>query len=881
MELNSAEKGALERTNDVVRVWKNEIRTVDTSTTPTFLGLTGPSGAWNRQFGDPNRAGEGVVVGVIDTGYWPESPSLAPLPEPRPDANVIHEKWYADGIDKCDEGTGAAGRTVECNNKVIGARWYNASGLGGWAEEFASPRDYDGHGTHTATTAAGLYNVATSINGENVGPVSGMAPAARVAVYKALWRQANGEASGGTVDLVRAIDDAVTDGVDVINYSVSGSSSYIIDPTELAFFNAAAAGVFVATSAGNSGPGASTVAHNAPWTTTVAASSHDRGAAKSVTLGDGQTYLGAGQGPAVPSAPLVDAVAAGKAGADAVQVELCYPEVLNPAVVTGKIVLCKRGVNSRTDKSLAVRDAGGVGMVLYNPTVNSLNADFHFVPTVHIGPTEGAAVKAYLSAATSPTAALSEVNRTPPRAPEMAAFSSTGPALAGGGSLLKPDITAPGVDIIAGVSPAGHHGNLFDGLSGTSMSGPHIAGIGALLRSRYPSWSPTAVRSALMTTAGTRDSGDGPILRAGTAATPLDYGAGHARPARAFDPGLVYESTPQDWIRYGCGIGQFQLISDWCPQVGSMDASELNYPSIAIGNLPGEQRVTRTVTNVTDRAGVYVAAIEAPRGFTVKVVPQTIVVPARGSATFEVRIGRTNAAYSTWSFGAITWTDLRGHAVRSPLAVRPVALFGPAEISGTGVSGSATVEVRGGYRGTVTASAYGLVPSTVSTATLVGGDVGFSSGNPAASATVLKYTVTVPTGTKAARVATFNSDHAAGSDIDLYAYRTGALVGQSAGGTADEEITLTTPGSYDVYAVQFSLPVGVTQQEVKAHAFVVGGTSTGNLDVRPASQRVAANQTIAFTLTWHNLEAARRYLGILEFGDGTAPRAQTLITVTP
>jgi subtilisin family serine protease len=876
--LSLNEVAALRATRGVVRVWKNEIRHVDTVSTPAFLGLAGEDGAWKREFGDPKRAGEGVIVGVIDTGYWPESPSLAALPEPRPDQATIDAKWFADGIDKCDEGTEAQ---IACDNKVIGARYYNASGLGDWAPEFTSPRDYDGHGTHTASTAAGDNNIPATINHEAVGNVSGMAPAARLAIYKALWRQSTGDGSGGTVDLVKAIDDAVTDGVDVINYSVSGSSTYVVDPVEIAFFNAAAAGVFVAASAGNSGPEVSTVAHNSPWTMTVAASSHDRGAVKSATLGNGKMYQGVGQGNAVPSSPLVDAVSVGLAAADPTEVELCYPGTLDPAKVHGKIVLCKRGVNARTDKSIAVRDAGGVGMILYNPTLNSLNADFHIIPTVHVGQADGAAIKAYIASVASPTAALSVVSKVTPRAPEMAAFSSAGPALAAGGDLLKPDITAPGVDIIAAVSPAGHHDNLFDGISGTSMSSPHIAGIAALVRSAHPSWSPSAVKSALMTTASQQDNSGGPIQRAGANATPLDFGAGHVRPPRAFDPGLVYDSGAEDWIRFSCGIGQMQLISDWCTTTGSIDPSNLNYPSIAIGDLPGEQTVTRTVTNVTGQASVYVAAAQAPPGFTVKVTPTAISVPAGRSVSFTVRFTRTYGTYNTWSFGSLTWTDLRGHAVRSPLAVRPVAMSRPSDITGTGISGSATIAVRGGYRGVVTARPFGLAASTVETAHLVGSDHTFKPTAPAASSTVHKFSVTVPVGTKTAQFATYAKEHAPNCDIDLYVYRAGALVGQSVGGTADESVTVNTAGSYDVYVVQYALPDGVTEQDVKAHAFVVGPTAAGNLDPTPTSQRIEPSQTVSFAVAWHGLTAGRRYLGVVELGDGTTTHATTLVTIAP
>ena len=385
--LTDAEATRLAHTPGVVNVWDNEIVEADTISTPTFLGLTGSGGTWAKEFGGPAKAGEGVIVGVIDSGFWPESPSFAPLPEPRPDAADIAAQWHGECVAGDEE-------PVTCNNKVLGARWYNEGGLA-LPAEFLSPRDRNSHGSHTASTAAGNNDVPAVINGVTVGNVSGMAPAARIAVYKALWNQPDGTASGATADLVQAIDDAVADGVDVINYSISGSRTFVVDPVELAFLFAAEANVFVATSAGNNGPGASTVAHNSPWLTTVAASTHDRLSTKTVTLGNGSTYGGLGVGPAVPSSPLIDSAAAGLPGANATQVRQCFLGTLDPAKVTGKIVLCERGVNARTDKSLAVKNAGGVGMILWNPTANSLNADFHFVPSIHVDQVAGAAIKAY------------------------------------------------------------------------------------------------------------------------------------------------------------------------------------------------------------------------------------------------------------------------------------------------------------------------------------------------------------------------------------------------------------------------------------------------------------------------------------------------------
>jgi len=870
--LTSLQAAKLAKTQGVVRVWKNEVRPLDTISTPGFLGLEGNGGAWQKQFGGDANAGLGVVVGVIDTGFWPESPSFAALPEPRPDAGVIAGKFH--GV--CDPGqTGQ----VSCNNKVIGARWYNDSGLSA-PGEFMSPRDDDSHGSHTASTAAGDHGVAAIINGVQVGVASGMAPAARLSIYKICW------AGGcGTFDAVNAIDDAISDGVDVLNYSISGSRTSVLDPVEVAFLFAADAGIFVAASAGNSGPGASTVAHNSPWLTTVAASTHDRNFSKSATLGNGTTYTGVGVGPAVPSSPLIDSVNAGMAGADPTAVELCFSGgALDPAKVTGKIVLCKRGVNARVDKSLAVKQAGGVGMIMYNDPDNSLNADFHFVPTVHVGRADGLAIKAYAAGAGA-TASLAASVQVTARAPSMAAFSSAGPALSGGGDLLKPDITAPGVDVIAAVSPSGDNGNFYDAISGTSMSSPHIAGMGALLASKHPNWSPIWIKSALMTTATQTDNTGAPIQRAAANATPLDYGNGHVNIGSAFDPGLVYGSGFDDWVRFICGTGQ--LTGPDCDQLGSIDPSNLNYASIAIGDLAGKQTITRKVTNVGDRAAVYHAKVEAPPGTTVKVSPEWLIIPRGKTASFKVTITRTTAALGAYTFGSLTWKEFpgsgqRAHSVRSAIAVRPVALAAPTEISGTGGSGSQSLSLKAGYAGSLTASANGLVPSTITTVGVTGTQPNFNTGAPAVGPGVGKATVPVAAGSVLARFATFDTDYTAGTDIDLFVYQAGTnvLVATSAGGTSEESVTLSAAGSYDIYLVIFALPPGQTGADIKHNSWVVSSGSAGNFTATPASQAVTLGGTASVTAGWSGLTSGTRYLGVVSFGDGTSSVGQTIVAIT-
>ncbi|GAA1026705.1 hypothetical protein GCM10009557_05380 [Virgisporangium ochraceum] len=871
----------------VARIFKNRIHTVQTNNTPRFLGLSGPNGVWNQFGGGQARAGEGQIVGVIDSGFWPESPSFRALSEPRPDADTIAAKWNG----TCDAGDT---QPVECNNKVIGARWYDFAGNQRQRTgEYHSPRDRNGHGSHTASTAAGNPADA-SVAGSAVGQVSGVAPAARLSIYKALWYvQATGSATGTEVDIVAAIDDAVADGVDVINYSV-GDTVDDVGAVEVAFLQAAAAGVFVSASAGNSGPGAATVNNTMPWETTVAASTHDVMYARNAVLGNGTTFEGVGIGAAGPTAPLINSSAAGLPGANENSVRQCHsnPPSLDPAKVAGKIVVCERGVtgaNARVDKSLAVRNAGGVGMILVNvvDATQSLNVEVHAVPTVHLGVERAEAVKAY-AATPGATASLPAHTTKPQRAPAVIGFSSRGPSQASGGDLLKPDISAPGVDVVAAVPPVANAlGSFYDVKGGTSMAAPHIAGIAALIRAQHPTWSPLAVKSAMMTTAYQTDNQGRPIGQVGlaAAASPLDMGAGHVRPGSAFDPGLVYDSGPLEWLQWACGVGaNLPPLGDGssvCDAVGTMDPSNLNYPSIAIGALAGSQTVTRTVTNTTNQASVYVAKVEAPPGVTVKVTPSVLTVLPRRSATYTVEFTRTSAAFNKYASGAVTLADLRGHSVRSPFTVQPVAMSAPTEVVGTGTSGSQQVKVQPGYNGSVTATAFGLVAPDVRTSRLVGADQEFDPNNPATNPAVAKHTVTVPAGAKYAKVNTYGSDYPTGTDIDLYVYQGSALVGVGGSSGSNEEVQLPGAGSYDVYVVQYATAPGVTEQDVKLYAHVVGNSNAGNFSVTPSRHTAVVGREVTFTVNWSGLTPGTRYFGFLEFGDGSAaPVRSALVTIT-
>ena len=887
--LTEGQAEALRVTPGVLAVTKDELVTGDTASTPTFLGLDQAGGLWDDA-GGVQDAGENVIVGILDSGIWPENESFSD----RTGTNGNDTKsgklgyqqvpgWHG----KCTPGE--AFPASKCNQKIIGAQRFNEA-WGGDAGlkaerpwEFASPRDYNGHGSHTASTAAGNNGVELTGPARIFGRASGIAPRARIAVYKALWSTQDGaQASGFTSDLVAAVDQAVADGVDVINYSISGTTSNFLDPVEIAFLFAADAGVFVAASAGNSGPTVGTVAHPSPWITTVAAGTHNRDGQGSVTLGNGVTYNGASLATPVAARPFIDSIAAGLPGVNATELALCYSAsvinngapVLDPVKVAGKIVLCDRGVNARVDKSLAVRNAGGAGMVLVNTSPNSLNADFHFVPSVHVADTARAALKTYAATAGA-TATINQatiVFNVP--APLTAAFSSRGPLTAGGGDLLKPDVIAPGQDIVAAVAPPANAGFLFNVYSGTSMSSPHVAGLAALLRDLHPDWSPMMIKSALMTSAS--DVLDGPNTN------PLvifRQGGGHVRPNLAGDPGLVYDSDVNDWLAFLCGTTS-GVTASACSQLSaagySLDPSDFNGASIAIGNLAGVQTITRRVTNVGGSSATYGASVTGMAGITTVVTPASLTLAPGETGSFRVTFTRTTATLNAYTGGQLTWTD-GIHTVRSPLVVRPVALAAPVEVSSTG--GPINYPVTFGYTGTFTASPRGLVPAVLNTGSVA--DDPDDAFAPVPGPDVVAFPATVAPGTTYARWALFDANVSPAADLDIYVYFQSAtgpvLVALSGGGTSQEAANLVNPpvGNYTVYVHGFGVP---GTANFTLFSWQVGATSLGNMTVTaPAAAVTGANGTI--NVSFSGLAPGTRYLGSVAYGGSTGLPNPTIVSV--
>lgn len=853
-QLTSAQARRLSGAPGVVSLEKDVRRQLTTTESPAFLGLSDAGGLWSR-LGGSRTAGSGVIVGVIDSGIWPESPSFAGAELKRDRAGLpvestgLRGRWFGACVQ------GEQFDSQDCNDKLIGARYY-VDGFGKQdllEDEYLSPRDGGGHGTHTASTAAGNRVEGVEIDGFAQGTASGMAPGARVAAYKVCWE---GKSGGGCAnsDSVAAIDDAVADGVDVINYSVGSSSeSSPLDAVEQAYRRAANAGIFVANSAGNSGPGASTLDHPSPWLTTVAASTF-RKAQQALELGDGRRFVGASITSTLPQTALVTSVSVKLASATERDAALCVPGTLDAAKAAGKLVQCDRGVIARVDKSFEVSRAGGAGMVLTNTAPSSLNSDFHAVPTVHVDEKARAAILAYIAEqGTTATAAVTALRarESSIQVPEVAEFSSRGPSTTTGGDILKPDLSAPGVDVLAAVAPPSNHGRSYDFYSGTSMSSPHIAGIAALVKAAHPGWSPMAVKSALMTTA--RDHA--------TTTDPFAQGAGFVRPNTAVDPGLVFDAGANDWRSWMKSLGvQFAPPYDTLPVV---EGPDLNQASIAVGAMAGRRTITRTVTNVSSTSEKYTVRSAVP-GISVAASPERFTIAPGASQKVTITLTRADAALGAYAKGFVTLTGSAKHVVRVPVAVRPVAISAPAEITGTIAEGSKTFSVTPGFTGTLSTTVAGLIGATPEAGSVTTGPFDFTA--PATSAATKAYTMDVAAGTSLVRFdvdATSDAD-----DLDLFVYRNGELVAYSASGAADERVTIREPqaGTYVAYVNGYSTGAGGAYTHT---SWAVGTGAAGNLAVSPRSTSATLARPVSLTASWSGLDPAKRYLGLIGYGGAT------------
>ncbi|KAL5567635.1 hypothetical protein UlMin_024210 [Ulmus minor] len=601
-----------------------------------------------------------IIIGMLDTGIWPESESFCDEgfgPPP--------QKW---------KGTCQESSNFTCNNKIIGARYYRIEGS--FIEgDIQSPRDSEGHGTHTSSTAAGNFVNNANLFGLGSGTARGGVPSARIAVYKICWQDGCYDA-----DILAAFDDAIADGVDIISLSVGGftATEYFNNSIAIGAFHAMKNNILTSNSAGNSGPNPKTITNFSPWSLSVAASTIDRKFVNKVKLGNGEVYEGISINTFDLKGKHFPVIYGGDApnrtgGFSESDSRYCTLGSLDKELVKGKIVLCDWLTSGR-----AAFDAGAAGTIMQDGDSKDVARVFP-IPASYLGLEEGSEISQYVNSTRNPTATiLKSTEAKDDTAPFVVSFSSRGPNPITR-DILKPDLTAPGVDILAawtqGSTLTGLVGDKrvvpFNIISGTSMSCPHATAAAAYVKSFHPSWSPAAIKSALMTTAY-------PMTNEINYEAEFAYGSGHINPARAIKPGLVYDAREIDYVEFLCGQGysskSLRLVTgddSSCSNVRNITASDLNYPSFALST-SSSKSVTRffhrTVTNVGSPKSTYRAIVKAPKGLVVKVKPKVLSFKSHGQKKlFVVKVKAINVGQEVNMLsGSLVWHDGK-HQVRSPI----------------------------------------------------------------------------------------------------------------------------------------------------------------------------------------------------------------------
>ncbi|KAK7372432.1 hypothetical protein VNO80_05810 [Phaseolus coccineus] len=605
-----------------------------------------------------------TIVGVIDSGIWANSNSFTdggfgPPPQ----------KWK--GI--CDNFT--------CNYKVIGARYFRIGG-GFEPQDVISPTDTSGHGSHCASTAAGNPVPNANLFGLGLGTARGGVPSARIAVYKVCWTSGCRNA-----DVLAAFDAAIADGVDIISISVGPTKvirqEYFDDEFAIGAFHAMRRGILTSKTADNLGPNLASMSNVAPWFISVAATTIDRKFFTDLKLGNGQIIQGISVNTFSPTQngyPLIFGGDVPAPGFNSSTSSMCIDNSLNGALVRGKIVLCDGYY-----PSARVGFASGAAGVIFSSTLPLVAADVFALPAIHTSARDGNSVYNYLKSTSNPTAIISKsYEGIDSAAPYIAPFSSRGPN-AITPNILKPDIAAPGVDILASWSPispiSGVQGDSRTSysniISGTSMACPHVTATAVYVKSFHPGWSPAVLKSALMTTAT-------PLNPALNSDAEFAYGAGQINPLKAVNPGLVYDAGPNDYINFLCGEGystgqgystavlrRITGDSSTCTSANRGSVFNLNLPSFALSTvqtLYNDVTFGRTVTNVGSARSTYRAIVSGyPSSLNIQVVPNVLTFTSVGQRlSFTLRIrGTINADLISAS---LTWDD-GTHQVRSPVVV--------------------------------------------------------------------------------------------------------------------------------------------------------------------------------------------------------------------
>ncbi|KAL3646857.1 hypothetical protein CASFOL_009401 [Castilleja foliolosa] len=643
----------LSQKEGVVSVFPNKVLKLATTRSWDFLGL--PINEKRNHLAESN-----TIVAVLDTGIWVDSASFNDKgfgPPPK--------KWKG----KCDKGVNFTG----CNNKVIGARFFD---LGGYVSaDKATPADLDGHGTHTASTAAGAAVEGANLYGIASGTARGGVPSARIASYKVCWGIGCSDA-----DILAAFDAAIADGVDLISVSIGGAKrNFTEDPIAIGSFHAARKGILTVGAGGNDGPFEETVENVAPWVLTVAASTTDRKLVTDVKLGNGEKISGVALNTFSPKKryyPLTNGILAQNATAYIwLNSSACDSGSLREDKIKGKIVYCQ---GPGGDNYIPV--IGGAGTIMSESYYLS-----NSIPTLgyatYVSYDNGLKINKYINSTSSPLAVIFKTTSTNVTDPIVASFSSRGPQELTP-NILKPDIAAPGVDILAAFTiftTMSREDNdkrvvKYNIMSGTSMATPHVSGAAAYVKTYHPSWSPAAIKSALMTTSKP--------FKIKPAQAELASGSGQLNPTDALHPGLVYDIDTISYISLLCRqgytskdmillTGSKKYNCSNVPQAKGADG--LNYPSIYFQVKETESEFSevfyRTVTHVGYGKSVYKVKVNSPRGLSIEVNPKVLTFDrAYEKKSFTVTLKGRYPKITVYLSGSFVWSDSR-HSVRSPVLV--------------------------------------------------------------------------------------------------------------------------------------------------------------------------------------------------------------------
>ncbi|XP_031285389.1 subtilisin-like protease SBT4.14 [Pistacia vera] len=658
-KLSKDEVDKLMEMDRVLSVYPNRYHKLHTTKSWDFIGL--PQTAGRNLEVESN-----IIVGLLDSGITPESESFKDTGFGPPPT-----KWKG----SCKQYANFSG----CNNKLIGATYYKVDRRDD-RNDILSPVDVQGHGTHTSSTAVGNHIANASLYGLANGTARGAVPNARVAAYKVCWVSLG----CSDVDILAGFNAAIHDGVDVISISIGGGKAdYSSDSIAIGSFHALKEGIITVASAGNGGPDLASLDNHAPWLVTVAASGINRQFRSKVDLGDGKTLSGIGVDAFEPKQklyPLVNGVDVAKNDTEKSSARFCFANSLDPTKVKGKLVFCQqliRGADS------VVKGIGGVGTIVESDRYLD-TAQIFMAPGTMVNRSDGNIITSYINSTREPLAVIYKSKEIEIPAPFIASFSSRGPN-PGSKRILKPDIAAPGVDILASYTPlkslTGLEGDTqfskFSIISGTSMACPHVAGVAAYVKSFHPSWSPSAIKSAILTSAT-------PMNRRMDRLAEFSYGAGQVNPQEAVSPGLIYDADQMSYIQFLCHEGY--TGSSLAVIVGSKSVNcsslipglghdALNYPTMHVQldiNYPTTAIFQRTVTNVGDPVSIYNATILAPKGVNISVKPKSLSFSRsmqKRSFTVVVKASPKPIPESIEMLsGLLVWKSPR-HVVRSPIVL--------------------------------------------------------------------------------------------------------------------------------------------------------------------------------------------------------------------